>query len=145
MVIRKYNKNVYNASRRTSSQQSECTKFPKALYHSLAFSTCAEKTRAIAFCHQAGRDTHFPFQNSFSALFQSEKRRVQMQSCCLFSINVLCITENFYYMFCIVKGFFLRMTGAHECLLSDIVGYHAIVVRVTVLWSFCVKRYRHKL
>lgn len=51
------------------SQQSDCTTFQNALYHSFAFNTCAQKTRAIAFCHHARRDTHFPFQNSFSALF----------------------------------------------------------------------------
>jgi len=51
------------------SRQSDCTGFQNALYHSFAFNTCAERTRAIAFCHRARRDTHFPFQNSFSALF----------------------------------------------------------------------------
>lgn len=51
------------------SQQRDCTTFQNALYNSFAFNTCAEKTRATAFCHHARRDTHFPFQNSFSALF----------------------------------------------------------------------------
>lgn len=40
-----------------ASQQSDCTTFQNALYDSFTFNTCAEKTKAIAFCHHAWRDT----------------------------------------------------------------------------------------
>lgn len=42
-----------------ASQQSDCTTFQNALYDSFTFNACAEKIRAIAFCHHAWRDTYF--------------------------------------------------------------------------------------
>lgn len=82
------------------SQQRGCAAFQNALCHSLAFHTCAEKTRAVAFCHRAWRDIHFTFRNSFSALFSFLREKLKC-GVIVYSQHIVCVCK----FFCIVKGF----------------------------------------
>lgn len=128
----------------SGSQQSECTKFPNALYHSFAFNICAEKTRAIAFCHQAQRDAHFPFQNSFSALFSflREKSKCgviiysQLTHCASLQIFIRCSVSW--------KAFLENKAGICKCMLNNVSGYHKIVLEWQS-FGHCIKSYRNKM
>lgn len=125
-------------------QQSECTKFPNALYHSFTFNICAEKTRATAFCHQAQRDAHFPFQNSFSALFCFLREKFKCGVSIYSQLTHCASLQVFIRCSMLWKAFSENKAAICKCILKNVSGYHKIVLEWQS-FGHCVKSYRRKL